>query len=84
LPLVFAILGIFVPSRFSKFWAFLGSFVVFVFSLKLYHEYQEMGPAFQLTENLEWIPSLGAKYAVGIDGISLWLVLLTTFFKAVS
>jgi NADH-quinone oxidoreductase subunit M len=83
LPLVFAILGIFVPSRFSKFWAFLGSFVVFVFSLKLYHEYQEMGPAFQLTENLEWIPSLGAKYAVGIDGISLWLVLLTTFLMPI-
>ena len=33
---------------------------------------------FVLEENYSWIGSVGARYHVGIDGISLWLVLLTT------
>ncbi|MFB6375438.1 MAG: NuoM family protein, partial [Bradymonadaceae bacterium] len=36
--------------------------------------------AFQLTDGpVEWIPSLGIHFFFGIDGISLWLVMLTTF-----
>jgi NADH-quinone oxidoreductase subunit M len=34
---------------------------------------------FQLLFDKEWIPGLGAHFKVGIDGISLWLVILTTF-----
>ncbi|RDV39581.1 NADH-quinone oxidoreductase subunit M [Bradymonadaceae bacterium TMQ3] len=35
---------------------------------------------FQLTEGpYEWIPSLGVSYALGVDGFSYWLVMLTTF-----
>jgi NADH-quinone oxidoreductase subunit M len=34
---------------------------------------------FQLETNWVWIASLGANYHLGIDGISLWLVMLTTF-----
>ena len=36
------------------------------------------GHAFQFTQKIEWVPSLGIAYSVGVDGISLWLVLLTT------
>ncbi len=34
---------------------------------------------FRYVERLPWIPSLNIEYFVGVDGISLWLVLLTTF-----
>ena len=34
--------------------------------------------AYQFVEQYEWIPALGISYKVGIDGISLWLVMLTT------
>jgi NADH-quinone oxidoreductase subunit M len=34
---------------------------------------------FRFVENAEWIPSLGIRYHLGVDGISLWLVILTTF-----
>lgn len=35
---------------------------------------------FQMTEGpVEWIPLIGIQYAMGVDGISLWLVMLTTF-----
>ena len=39
---------------------------------------------FQFKENAEWIPSIGANYFLGVDGISLVLVLLTTFIGAIS
>jgi NADH-quinone oxidoreductase subunit M len=34
----------------------------------------------QFTEHRAWIESLGINYSLGLDGISLWLVILTTFF----
>jgi len=34
---------------------------------------------FRFVENVAWIPSLGIRYHVAIDGLSLWLILLTTF-----
>ncbi len=39
---------------------------------------------FQFVEDLSWIPSIGARYIVGIDGISFLMVLLTTVLGAIS
>ncbi|MFT4200527.1 NADH-quinone oxidoreductase subunit M [Gordonia sp. (in: high G+C Gram-positive bacteria)] len=36
------------------------------------------GPRFDLTESHRWIPAIGARYDLGLDGIGLVLVLLTT------
>ncbi len=33
----------------------------------------------QLVDRFAWLPSWGATYLIGVDGINLWLVLLTTF-----
>jgi NADH-quinone oxidoreductase subunit M len=38
----------------------------------------------QLTQKAPWISSLGANYFVGVDGVSVWLVLLTTFLMPIS
>lgn len=39
---------------------------------------------FQMVEGpVEWIPLLGVHYAMGVDGISLWLVMLTTFLMPI-
>jgi NADH-quinone oxidoreductase subunit M len=43
-----------------------------------------MGPGFSQVEEIAWIPSLGSAYRVGVDGISLPLVLLTTVLFLVS
>jgi len=40
--------------------------------------------AFQFVDQLDWIPAWGISYLVGIDGISLWLVLLTTFITIIA
>lgn len=42
------------------------------------------GPTFELVERLSWLPSWGISYLVGVDGISLWMVLLTTFVTLVT
>lgn len=36
-------------------------------------------PAMQFVESAAWLPTWGIRYALGLDGVSLWLVMLTTF-----
>ena len=40
--------------------------------------------AYQFTESVVWVESLGISYTLGVDGISLWLVLLTTLLTPIS
>jgi NADH-quinone oxidoreductase subunit M len=49
-----------------------------VFSLPLYFRFASSSAAFQFVKDAPWIPALNIRYAVGLDGISLLLVLLTT------
>jgi NADH-quinone oxidoreductase subunit M len=54
------------------------AFVGFVISVPLWFQYNPQGPEFQFQERLPWIPSIGAEYYIGIDGLSTLLILLTT------
>jgi NADH-quinone oxidoreductase subunit M len=51
--------------------------VTFAASLLLVSGFRDV-PAMQFVERAEWIPAWGISYFVGIDGLSLWLVILTT------
>jgi NADH-quinone oxidoreductase subunit M len=42
------------------------------------------GPEFRFEENVSWIGAIGARYHVGVDGVSLWLVLLTTLLMPIA
>ena len=42
------------------------------------------GPEFRFEENIGWIGSIGSRYHLGVDGISLWLVLLTTLLMPIA
>ena len=59
-------------------WANLVSLAGFLVSLPLVFRFDKSLAGFQLEEHFDWIPSLGAHYHVGLDGISLLLVMLTT------
>src|SRR5262249_50230917 len=61
-----------------KLWANLVGFACFLISLPLVTGFDKNVAGYQMIEKVDWIPSLGAKYLVGIDGISLLLVMLTT------
>lgn len=89
-PLVWAILGLIIPTSGSegknvlRTWTLIGSVLTFALSIKLWQTYSATGAEFQLTEGVAWLPSFGISYFVGLDGISLWLVLLTTFLMPIA
>ena len=60
------------------------SAATFVISLRLYLSFDAGSANYQFEEQMAWMPSLGASYHVGIDGISLLLVLLTTFLMPIA
>lgn len=53
--------------------------VEFVLSLILFFKFDPTQSGLQLIEQYRWIPSVGVSYFVGLDGISFWLFMLTTF-----
>jgi NADH-quinone oxidoreductase subunit M len=66
-------------------WIALGfSTVGFVVSLLLIQGAGSGLAAFRFTENYSWMSAIGARYHLGVDGISLWLVLLTTLLMPIA
>ena len=55
------------------------SVIEFALSLFLPARFQRHAAGFQFQTDAVWIPNPNIHYHLGIDGISLWLVLLTTF-----
>ena len=84
LPLVGGLLVGFLPPHFAKWFGVvvalcalgIATFVAFNFSPS-YH-------GFQFAEKAEWIPQLTIFYRLGIDGISLWLVVLNAFLTVIA
>ena len=64
--------------------ALIVTVATFVVSLLLLHGIGASGAEFRFEENVSWIGSIGARYHVAVDGISLWLVLLTTLLMPIS
>ncbi|MCB9764412.1 MAG: NADH-quinone oxidoreductase subunit M [Alphaproteobacteria bacterium] len=83
LPLLAGVVCFFVPDRAASGVALVGSLLTMLASWTLWGGYDPGGAAFQFTETIPWIEDLGIHYAVGIDGISLLLILLTTLLTPV-
>lgn len=61
-------------------WTALGfSLATFVLSLLLWVGFDNSNPGLQFVQQWDWLPTYGISYYVGIDGLSLLLVLLSTF-----
>lgn len=58
--------------------------IEFVLSLFLWAAYDPSNPGFQFVEHYPVVESFGINYLVGVDGISLFLVVLTTFITLIS
>jgi NADH-quinone oxidoreductase subunit M len=56
----------------------------FLISVPLWFWYSPLGPDFQFIERAPWIPSIGADYFLGVDGLSTLLILLTTMMGTIA
>jgi NADH-quinone oxidoreductase subunit M len=82
LPLAGAALVMLVPREEEAIHRGLGfgtALITFLVSLFILGDFDAAQSGFQLQVDKVWIEPLGIHFHLGIDGISLWLVLLTTF-----
>jgi NADH-quinone oxidoreductase subunit M len=95
LPIIGVIPVIFVKHRTACRWIALGfTLAAFLFSLSLliffdWHKgstyaYAADGGTMQMVADVPWVPAFNVHYKVGVDGLSLPLILLTTFITAIS
>jgi len=64
--------------------ALIATIATFVVSLLLLRGVGASGAELRFEENVSWIGYIGSRYHVAVDGVSLWLVLLTTLLMPIS
>ena len=86
-PIVFGLvllaLGRDDQARSVRWIALIGAIVSFLVTLPLYGGFELGTAAMQFVEKSVWIPRFNVHYHLGVDGISLWMVLLTAFINVV-
>jgi NADH-quinone oxidoreductase subunit M len=89
-PLVGALLVLLVPGRDEERAPLIRqlglgvSLVVFALTLVVWSRFDSTSADFQFVEKVAWIPAFGIDYHLGLDGISLWLVVLTGFLTPIA
>src|SRR5689334_18384291 len=86
-PLVGALLLLFVDKRNEhaiRLIANVVALVGFAASIPLWFWYDPSNAEFQFVERAAWIPSVGAEYFLGVDGLSTLLILLTTLMGSIA
>ena len=63
--------------------ALIGSVISLLVTLPLYTRFETTSAAIQFAENVPWIERFNVNYHLGVDGISLWFVLLTAFINVI-
>jgi NADH-quinone oxidoreductase subunit M len=69
--------------RMVRWFALTGALLSFAITLPLYAQFDNASASMQFVENLPWISRFNVNYHLGVDGISLWFVLLTAFITVV-
>ncbi len=87
LPVLGGLAVLLLPERraaWIRWWTLLVTTVTFLLSLHLWFHWDSSTASMQFTQSAPWIPALGIGYSVGVDGISLLMVLLTTFLMPIT
>jgi NADH-quinone oxidoreductase subunit M len=84
-PTAGAVVVAFLPrrGRVIQWFALLVTLATFGLSLHLPAHFDYSRHGFQFEENRPWIPHPAIRYHLGVDGLSMWLVLLTTFLAPI-
>jgi NADH-quinone oxidoreductase subunit M len=83
-PLVLATLGGLLPRAVAPLGLLVGSLVALAYAVLLLFDFQTGSDGLQYVTDDSWISELGVRYMLGIDGLNLWLVGLTTVLFAAS
>ncbi len=86
-PLVGALILLFAPRESPALHRLIGNLfgvLGFLVSLPLILHFPTGSGDYEFKEIADWIPSIGAKYSLGVDGISMLLVMLTTFLGMIA
>ncbi|HEX5240849.1 MAG TPA: NADH-quinone oxidoreductase subunit M [Candidatus Limnocylindrales bacterium] len=84
LPLVGAVILAFAPARWARSLALATALLTWLVSLAIAAGFGAAATGFQFKEELSWIPLFGIEYKLGIDGLSLAMVVLTTTLTWIS
>ena len=87
LPLAGALLAFVLPAANQRLCRLYGLFVAlltFVQSILVLVDFVPSAAGFQFEVKREWVASLGINFHLGIDGLSLWLVMLSTLMVVVT
>jgi NADH-quinone oxidoreductase subunit M len=84
IPLIGSIVGAFMPGRSAKTWALIVSLVAFLHSLGMVFQFDYGAGGFQYAYHGPSVDSVGFSLSMGVDAISLWLVLLTTLLSVLA
>jgi NADH-quinone oxidoreductase subunit M len=83
LPLVGGILVALVPPRLAKWLGALVALAVLAMTAAIAYSFAPGVPGYQFAELQSWIPPLHVAYGLGVDGISLWLLVLNAFLTVI-
>jgi NADH-quinone oxidoreductase subunit M len=77
LPLVGALLGAFLPRQWTRAFAVAAAFVTLAYVVIALFRFDAHAGGVQFLTDRSWIPELGIRYRLGLDGLNLWLVATT-------
>jgi NADH-quinone oxidoreductase subunit M len=77
LPLLGGAVGALLPRRWAPAFATAAAFVTLAYVVIAVFKFDQHAAGQQFVTNQRWIPELGIRYQLGLDGLNLWLVVLT-------
>ncbi|MBJ7379923.1 MAG: NADH-quinone oxidoreductase subunit M [Polynucleobacter sp.] len=87
LPIAFGCLILLVGSeqrsKGTRYLALIGSAISFLVTLPLLTGFDLANPGMQFVEKVSWIPRYDINYYLGVDGISVWFIVLTAFINLI-
>ncbi|MGH3100179.1 MAG: complex I subunit 4 family protein, partial [Thermoleophilia bacterium] len=77
LPLAAGLIGALLPRGMARWAALAGTVAVLAYTIVLLADFDSGARGLQYVTDDEWIPELGIRYQLGVDGLNLFMVVLT-------
>src|SRR5580704_8742363 len=82
IPLIGAVVGAFMPTAMARAWALLVSLLTLAIAIFIAGQlFGGSAPVFNPPNGVADLPAIGASFSLGVNGLSIWLVLLTAFLQ---